>query len=166
MFLKFCTMIGNNDCRKMTWADFPKKISGPRFWGFWGFLGPKSNFWFFLEKDASDLPENPYLDRLDHYLQLSNWSHVQENSSWPFFGHLWPFLGLKQVPLMDFGHFLHFGSSDLHSFLLLFVHYIYYKFIAFTIISLHLLSVHFTISSLLSVHCIYYQSIASYHWSI
>ena len=37
-------------------------------------------FWTFLEILSLDLAENPYLDRLDHYLQLSNWSHVQENS--------------------------------------------------------------------------------------
>ena len=26
-----------------------------------------------------NLAENPYLDRLDHYLQLSNWLHVPKN---------------------------------------------------------------------------------------
>ena len=29
----------------------------------------------------------PYLDRLDHYLQLSNWSHVIFTLFWPIFGH-------------------------------------------------------------------------------
>ena len=37
-------------------------------------------FGHFLKIVSFDLAENPYLDRLDHYLQLSNWSHVQENS--------------------------------------------------------------------------------------
>ena len=36
-------------------------------------------FGHFLESESSDWAENQYLDRLDHYLQLSNWSHVQEN---------------------------------------------------------------------------------------
>ena len=42
------------------------------------------------------MAENAYLDRLDHYLQLSNWSHVQENSSSP----------LKNYFLFDFFGFL------------------------------------------------------------
>ena len=55
-------------------------------------------FGHFIQFGSSDWAENPYLDRLDHYLQLFNWLHVQENSSWPFF---WPKMAI-------FGHFSDF----------------------------------------------------------
>ena len=43
------------------------------------FLSKIEVFRTFLKIVSLDLAENPYLDRLDHYLQLSNWLHVPKN---------------------------------------------------------------------------------------
>ena len=51
-------------------------------------------FGHLLENGSNDFAETSYLDSLDHYLQLFNWSYVQENSSWPLF---WPFLALAPL---------------------------------------------------------------------
>ena len=40
-------------------------------------------FAHFLKNCSNDFAETSYLDSLDHYLQVSNWSHVQENSFSP-----------------------------------------------------------------------------------
>ena len=52
-------------------------------------------FGHLLENGSNDFAETSYLDSLDHYLQLSNWSHVQENASSPpkmaIFVIFWPF---------------------------------------------------------------------------
>ena len=63
----------------MTEPDFPKKFPNS------GKLAFLRVFGHLLENGSNDLAETSYLDSLDHYLQLSNWSHVQENSSSPFF---------------------------------------------------------------------------------
>ena len=36
-----------------------------------------------LKNGSNDFAKTSYLDSLDHYLQLSNWSYVQENSFKP-----------------------------------------------------------------------------------
>ena len=73
--------LGDHKVRKVTRPDFRKKV--PNFF-YKQFLSKIEVFADFLNTGSINLAENPYLDRLDHYLQLSNWSHVQEN---PFFGH-------------------------------------------------------------------------------
>ena len=75
-------------------AGFSEKT--PKFFFISNFLSKIEVFRTFLKIVSLDLAENPYLDRLDHYLQLSNWSHVQENSSSP----------LKNYFLFDFFGFL------------------------------------------------------------
>ncbi len=104
-------------------------------------------FGHFLECEAQDSAEIAYLDSTDHYLQLSNWSHVHENSFSPFFGQKQPFLGFSPLRQLIVSHTIYYQLILLslhciyYQFILLSLHYIYYQFIAFTISSLHLLSV-------------------------
>ena len=76
IFLIFCMKLGDHKVRKVTRPDFPKKIQILHHFVFVPFLRV---FGHFIQFGSSDLAENRYLERLDHYLQLSNWSHVQEN---------------------------------------------------------------------------------------
>ena len=88
IFLIFCMKVHHYKGKKTTRRFFRENS---QFFFISNFVSKIEVFRTLLKNCSNDLAETSYLDSLDHYLQLSNWSHVQENSSWPFF---WPFLAI------------------------------------------------------------------------
>ena len=114
IFLIFCMKVHHYKGKKLTRRFFRKKS---QFFFISNFVSKIEVFAHFLKNGSNDLAETSYLDSLDHYLQLSNWSYVQENLSlpfffpkWSFFGHFWRFDWVKISPrkiLSDFLDFWH-----------------------------------------------------------
>ena len=86
IFLIFCMKVHHYKGKKRTRRFFRENS---QIFFISNFVSKIEVFRTLMKNGSNDFAETSYLDSLDHYLQLSNWSYVQENSSSPFF---WPFL--------------------------------------------------------------------------